>query len=142
MRPSLRAATVFLVVCLWAAAASAQKVGGTDQPILFTADEVSQDRDLGTILARGNVEITQGDRILMADTVSYNQRTETVSASGNVRLLEPTGDVLFAEFAELTDEFKNGVIKQLRVLLVDDSRFAANEARRNDGNLTVMKRGV
>lgn len=142
MRTVLRAAAVFVVVCLWAAAASAQKVGGTGQPILFTADEVSQDRDLGTILARGNVEITQGDRILMADTVSYNQRTETVSASGNVRLLEPSGDVMFAEFAELTDELKNGVIKQLRVLLVDDSRFAANEARRNDGNLTVMKRGV
>jgi LPS-assembly protein len=142
MRPSRCAAVVWIVTCLFATAASAQTLGGSDEPVLFTADEVSQDRDLGTILARGNVEITQGNRILMADTVSYNQRTDTVSASGNVKLLEPTGEVIFAEFVELTDGLKNGLVKELRVLLTDDSRFAANEARRRDGNLTVMKRGV
>jgi LPS-assembly protein len=145
MRLVLNAAAAFtaaMAVMLMAWAASAQKIGGTDQPILFKADEVSQDRELGTILARGNVEITQGNRILMADSVSYNQRTETVSASGNIRLLEPSGDVIFAEFVELTDGMKNGVVKELRVLLTDDSRFAATEGRRRDGNLTVMKRGV
>jgi LPS-assembly protein len=145
MRAVLHAAAAFMAaaaITLAAWPAFAQKVSGTDQPILFKADEVSQDRELGTILARGNVEITQGKRILMADSVSYNQRTETVSASGNVKLLEPTGDVIFADFVELTDGMKNGVVKQLRVLLVDDSRFAANEGWRRDGNLTVMKRGV
>lgn len=135
-------AVAVLATVLAVAPASAQRIGGTDQPILFKADEVTQDRELGTILARGNVEITQGDRILMADSVSYNQRTETVSASGNVRLLEPSGDVIFAEFVELTDGMKNGVVKQLRVLLTDNSRFAAVEGSRRDGNLTVMERGV
>jgi LPS-assembly protein len=142
MRPGRCAAVVWIVTCLFTTAAAAQTLGGSDEPVLFTADEVSQDRDLGTILARGNVEITQGNRILMADTVSYNQRTDTVSASGNVKLLEPSGEVMFAEFVELTDGMKNGLVKELRVLLTDESRFAANEARRRDGNLTVMKRGV
>jgi LPS-assembly protein len=137
-----RAAMLFAVACLLAPPAMAQKVKGTDQPVLFSADEVSQDQELGTILAHGHVEITQGDRILMADNVSYNQKTDTVSASGNVKLLEPTGDVMFAEFVQLNDAMKNGVVKQLRLLLTDDSRLAAVEARRRDGNLTVMKRAV
>ncbi len=137
-----RAAMLFAVACLLAPPAMAQKVKGTNQPVLFSADEVTQDQELGTILARGHVEITQGDRILMADSVSYNQKTDTVSASGNVTLLEPSGDVVFAEYVQLNDAMKNGVVKQLRLLLTDDSRIAAVEARRSDGNLTVMKRAV
>lgn len=135
---------VALAFGLWltAHAAYAQALGGTDEPILFTADEVSQDQELGTIMARGNVEITQGDRILMADTVSYNEKADTVSASGNIRLLEPSGEVIFAEYVELTDGMKNGVVKELRILLTDDSRIAAIEGRRQDGNTTVMKRAV
>jgi LPS-assembly protein len=137
-----RAAMLFAVACLLAPPAMAQRVKGTDQPVLFSADEVSQDQELGTVLARGHVEITQGDRILMADSVSYNQKTDTVSASGHVTLLEPSGDVVFAEYVQLNDAMKNGIVKQLRLLLTDDSRLAAVEARRSDGNLTVMKRAV
>ena len=136
------AAVVAIFLSLAALPVAAQTISGTDEPILFTADEVSQDQELGTILARGNVEITQGDRILMADSVSYNQKTETVSASGNITLLEPDGEVIFAEYVELTDGLRNGLVKQLRVLLTDNSRFAAAEARRSDGNRTIMKRAV
>lgn len=138
----LCAAALALGLLLTAITAHAQTVGGTEEPILFTADEVSQDQKLGTIMARGNVEITQGDRILMADAVSYNEKADTVSASGNIRLLEPSGEVIFAEYVELTDGMKNGVVKQLRVLLTDDSRIAAVEGRREDGNTMVMKRAV
>ncbi|MCG8546094.1 MAG: LPS assembly protein LptD, partial [Alphaproteobacteria bacterium] len=120
----------------------ARELKGGDSPVLITADELSQDQELGTIIARGNVEISQGDRILMADSVSYNEKSDTVSASGNVTLLEPSGEVIFAEYVELTDELKNGIVKQLRILLTDDSRFAASEASRRDGNRTIMKRAI
>ncbi|MEL0114228.1 MAG: LPS assembly protein LptD, partial [Rickettsiales bacterium] len=84
----------------------------------------------------------QGGRTLFADTLSYNQKTETVSASGNIVLHEPSGEVIFAEFVELTDQLKNGVINRIRILLLDDSRFAANNAVRRDGNTTTMERAV
>ncbi len=119
-----------------------RELGTQDKPVLITADELSRDEELGTVVARGNVEITQGERVLMADSVSYNEKSDTVSASGNVRLLEPSGEVIFAEYVELRDEFKNGIVKEIRIILNDDSRFAAQEARREDGNLMVMKRGV
>lgn len=120
----------------------ARELGSQEEPVLITADELSRDEELGILVARGNVEITQGKRILRANSVSYNEKNDTVSASGNVRLIEPSGEIVFAEFVELRDEFKNGIVKQIRILLTDDSRFAALEARRTNGNLMIMKRGV
>ncbi len=62
-------------------------------PILFSADELTYDDALGIVSARGNVEISQGGRTLLADTVSYNRRNGVVTATGNVRLLELDGTV-------------------------------------------------
>ena len=47
-----------------------------DLPVLFKADQLRHERKLDIVVARGNVEITQGDRILRANTVSYNQKTD------------------------------------------------------------------
>ena len=135
-------AVLVTILAMSVSVGQTREIGSQDTPVLITADELSRDDELGVVIARGNVEITQGDRILMADSVSYNEKSDTVSASGNVRLMEPSGEVIFAEFVELRDQFKNGIVKQIRVLLNDDSRFAAQEARREDGNKLVMKHGV
>ena len=55
---------------------------GTPVPVVFSADEVTYDDPLGLVIARGNVEITQGGETVLADVVSYNQHTDTVTASG------------------------------------------------------------
>ena len=133
---------VLVGALVFASGAAAREKLSRDLPVLIVADELSYDEELGAAVARCNVEIVQGNRTLLADTVSYNQKTDTVSASGNVILHEPTGEVLFAEFVELTDKLKNGVVKQIRLLLNDDSRFAANNARRLDGNRTLMRKAI
>src|SRR5512143_1258096 len=56
-------------------------------PIVFQADEVQYDDQLGLTVAKGHVEISQGGEVLLADTVSYSQRTGTVTASGHISLL-------------------------------------------------------
>jgi LPS-assembly protein len=94
------------------------------------------------VTASGNVELSQGDRVLTADSVTYNQRANTVSAAGNVVLVEPTGEVLFAEYAELTESMREGFLTGLRMLLSDDSRFAAVNARRRGGIETELSRAV
>ncbi|MCZ6720461.1 MAG: LPS assembly protein LptD, partial [Proteobacteria bacterium] len=76
------------------------------------------------------------------DRMTYNQRTGLVTASGNVSLLEPSGDVIFADRMQITEDLRDGVIESIRVLLADRSRFAANSARLSDGNKTVMSRAV
>ncbi len=141
---SVRALTMVLAlffVPLSGSSAFGQQAN-SEQPVLMTADDLSFDEDLGTATARGNVEIIQGDRILNADAVTYNQRDDIVTASGNVVLLEPTGEVLFAEFAELTSDMREGFLRGFRMLLNDDSRLAAVSAQRRGGIETELTRAV
>ncbi|HEX3861939.1 MAG TPA: LPS assembly protein LptD [Stellaceae bacterium] len=123
-------------------AVGGQKKEDKNAPIVFQADEVQNDDQLGLTVAKGHVEISQGGEVLLADTVSYNQHTDTITASGHVSLLMPTGEVLFSEFMELRDSMNNAFAQNVRMLLADRSRLAANAARRLNGNRTELRRGV
>jgi LPS-assembly protein len=112
------------------------------QPVMMRADRLTYDESLGVATATGNVEISQGGRLLIADTVSYNENHDVVTASGNVTLMEPTGEVMFADYLELTDEMHEGVIRNIRLRLSADARLAANWARRSGGNRTEMSKAV
>jgi LPS-assembly protein len=146
---SLSIVGVLVGVLLGAAVPAAAQLGlggGTPQdqnaPIVFRADEVEYDQQLALTVARGHVEISQSGRVLLADTVSYNQRSDTVTASGNVSFMQPTGEIVFADFMELRDSMSEGFAKDVRMLLSDRSRLAANTGRRTNGNRTELRRGV
>jgi LPS-assembly protein len=143
---TLRACAVALAIAWVSGAAHAvaqTPPHGTDgQPVLFKADEVNHDQDLGLVTARGNVEISQGDRVVRADVVTFNRTTNVVTASGNVSLVEPSGDVIFADFLELSQNMREGTIQNLRMLMADQSRLAAVSGRRADGNITAARQAV
>ncbi len=113
-----------------------------DAGVFLTADEVTYDRERGTVTARGNVEVSRDNRTLLADEITYEQTTDILNASGNVSLLEPTGEVLFASRVELTGDLKDGIVEDIRVILDDLSRIAANGARLSAGGTTEMRRAV
>lgn len=135
------AAGIAIALSIDASSAAGQQIA-PDQPAVLKADELTYDQELDIVTASGNVEITQGDRVLRADTVSYNRRANLITANGNVTLLEPTGDVVFADYVELTDDFKAGTVQNFRAILADQSRLAAVSARRVDGRLTAARRAV
>ena len=114
----------------------------TNAPIVLRADEIEHNSDLGLTIARGHVEVSQNGDVLLADTVTYNQRTDTVTASGHVSLSQPTGEILFAEYLELRNAMSDGFAKNVRMLLADRSRLAANTARLTNDNRTELRRGV
>jgi len=118
------------------------QAGLSRDDVLFSADTMSHDQQLGVVRAAGNVEISTDSRILRADTVAYNQRLDTVIATGNVAILEPTGEVLFADYVELSDGLRAGFVRSVKLMLSDKSRFAASSAKRTDGNTTEMTRAV
>src|SRR5271155_2582649 len=111
-------------------------------PFLLRADEITYDQDMDIATATGNVEISQGDRVVMADTVSYNRRAQTVTASGNVTLMEPSGEVVFGDYVELDDDLRDGVVNNIRVLLTDNSRIAAVAGQRTEGSREDFVKGV
>ncbi|MBV9523504.1 MAG: LPS-assembly protein LptD, partial [Alphaproteobacteria bacterium] len=94
------------------------------------------------VVAKGHVQISEDARTVLADTVTYNRNTDTVTASGHVSLLEPTGEILFADFVELDSRFENGFLQDIRLLLTDRSRLAANTGRRRAAEHTELRRGV
>lgn len=112
------------------------------RPVLLSADEFRYDRELGIVTAKGKVEMAQAGRVLLADTVSFSERTNVVTASGNVSVLEPSGEVLFAEYVELTDDLRQGFIDKVRMLMTDNSRLAGAQGERLEGRYTRVERGV
>lgn len=123
----------------YALAAEELKAG---EEVLMQANELSYDQETKIVTAIGDVEVSYGERVMTADKMTYNQETGVVIASGNVVLLEPSGDVIFADQAELSEELREGVIQTLQVLLADNSRLAGTEAQRRNGNVTTVYKGV
>ncbi len=113
-----------------------------DAPVTFVADSVEYDRERGLVTARGKVEAWQGERLLRADEFTYDRNTGVATARGNVQLLEPDGQVLFADSVELKDRFRDGVLTGVRALLAANGRLAANGARRTGGTINELARAV
>ena len=111
-------------------------------PALITADELTYDEANGLVIASGNVEITQAGRVLLADRVTYDINGDVVTAEGNVTLIEPGGEMVSADFVHLTGDLKEGFVRDIRVLLADNTRIAAASGTRTGGNRTEFSKGV
>lgn len=114
----------------------------SDEPVTFTAQEVEYDQANDTVIARGRVEAWQGQRVLRADSFAYDRRTGVATATGNVTLIEPDGQILFADRAELTGGMRDAALDGLRALLADNARMVAAGARRTGGTITDLARVV
>lgn len=127
-------------------AANDTETPSTEGRAVITADELSHDKNLDTVTARGSVEVQYQGRILLADTVNYQVTADRASATGNVILTELDGTTTFADFAELTGDLKEGFAREVRLLLTDGSRAAAQQAvRKTDasGNaVTTMDNAI
>ena len=148
----IRALAPLVLACLLALSAFEASAQQTDpaprdgdlftDDLLMTADELIYDEATDSVIASGNVEVAQGERLLRAARIRYRQSDGVVTASGDVALREPDGDVLFADSVELTGDLRSGVIHRLSILMTDNARIVAGGARRIDGNRTVMRKAV
>ena len=112
-------------------------------PLLLEADRLIYNRDAETVTASGNVAIAYGPYRLVAEEVSYNQRTGRLTARGDVELVEPDGNRVYADVIDVTDDFADGFVNGLRVEAANNTRFAAESAVRGlEGTRTVFNNGV
>lgn len=109
-----------------------------EAPVVLIADEMGYDQEHGIVVARGHVEIEQGGAMLFAEQVTYFQKRGLVVAEGNVSALQPSGDVIFSERAELNEALKTGVIDAFRARLSDDSVLVAKRAHKVSDTLTTL----
>ncbi|GMG82302.1 LPS assembly protein LptD [Paralimibaculum aggregatum] len=113
-----------------------------DAPVALVADEIDYDTTTRELVASGNVEVYYGERTLTADRLIYNDATGRIRAEGNLVLRDPTGVTLFAEFADLDAELKDGILKGAQSVLDRYSRLSAVEARRVDDRYNILSRAV
>ncbi len=146
---------LLLMAVFWAGAAHAQFVGlrrapaagappaiNNNDPVTFTADSVQYDREHAVVTAAGNVEAWQNDNVLKADRITYDRNTNVIAATGHVVMVQPDGQVLFSDYAELTEGLRDGVLKGMRALLAENGRLVANGARRTGGSVNELSRAV
>lgn len=131
-----------VVGALVAAVVSQARAQDKNAPVTFTADDVQYDRDAGIVTATGHVEAWQNDRTLRADRIVFNRNSGVAAATGNVVLVDPTGQVVFSDYAELTQDMKDGVLAGMRAQLTQNGRLAANGARRTDARINELSRAI
>ncbi|WP_061932742.1 LPS-assembly protein LptD [Aureimonas sp. AU22] len=110
--------------------------------LFLEADTVTYDSDKQVVRAAGGVQIDYGSYKLVAQDIVYDQASRRLVASGDVELVEPTGNRIYADSIDLTDDFANGFVQALRIETPDNTRFAAGQAVRRDGAVTTFERGV
>ena len=113
-----------------------------DQPVSFTADSVEYQQDKSLVLAKGHVEAWQNGHVLRADEVTFNRQTGVATAKGHVTLIEPSGQVLFADAAELDQGMRDGILTAIRARLAENGKLAANGGRRSEGVLNSLAKVV
>jgi LPS-assembly protein len=114
----------------------------TDEPVTFSADSVEYDKDKSLVTATGHVEAWQNGHVMRADKITFDRNTGVAAAYGNVVLLEPDGEVMFADYAEMQNNMNDGILKDVRALLAQNGRMAANGAQRTGGQINEMTKVV
>ncbi|MGH7154460.1 MAG: LPS-assembly protein LptD, partial [Acetobacteraceae bacterium] len=114
----------------------------TKQPVTFSADTVEYQQNESLVIARGHVEAWQNGHVLRADDVTFNRKTGVATARGHVTLIEPDGQVLFADAAELSQGMRDAVLNGIRARLAENGRLAANGGRRTAGVLNSLSKVV
>ena len=82
----------------------------------LNANHVDYSPETSMISASGDVEIEAGEKIIHGDKVVYGQVDNSLIVSGNISILEPNGQVEFAndEYMSLNGNLKNRIVDLLK----------------------------
>jgi LPS-assembly protein len=112
------------------------------QEVLIRADKMTYDSNTDEVSAEGNVEVSFGDRTLLANKLIYKQNSHIVIAEGNATLREANGTTLSGNRIEITDDMRDGIIESMNVVIAGRGRLAAAKATRTEGNTLTLEKAV
>ena len=118
------------------------QVAQSDDGIHVKSDSLNYDETGRLAVATGNVIITQRGYRLTANKVTYDKNTKQITATGNVRLVEPDGNVVHASYMEITDDFAEGLARNLRFYFTNKARMIASHSTRTGGNITTLNNAM
>ncbi|MEM8798962.1 MAG: LPS assembly protein LptD [Pseudomonadota bacterium] len=107
--------------------------------ITFEAEELTYNARDRVATASGDVIVRHDGYTLNADLVTYSEKTGQVTAEGNVEIIDPGGNILRAEDAELSDTLRDGIVTNIQLILTDGSQAAALEGERAGPRVTLRR---
>ena len=113
-----------------------------DEPVSIESEALGYDKDNKIVVAIGHVIVVQGEYVLNADKVTYFQTADKIEAQGNVSVLQPTGDVYFADRIELRDGIKRGIAQAFKARMADNALIAAKSANKINESKMVLNKAV
>ena len=113
-----------------------------DSKLLLAANELVYNNDNETVTARGAVQINYGGYKLVAREVVYDQKTGRLKARGNIELVEPTGNRVYGDEMDMSDDFANGFINALRIETTDLTKLAATSGERVNDEEMILNHAV
>ena len=131
---------LLLFVSLLFASSSIALSQDQGDPVRMIADRIEIAPD-GDLIASGDIEIFHGAENLIAAEIRYDTETETLNVTGPILYTDENGDTIEAEFAELSRDLQNGLLKSARIMLENQLELQAAEMERIDG-ITAELRGV
>ena len=127
-------------------AASAAAPGFAQQQAVETASLVADSVVFASgtqeLRASGNVEILQNGVRLRAQSISYNGETDTLVVTGPIYIIDQTDTLIVADFAQLSGDLRDGVLKSARVVYARQLQVAAAEIRRTEGRYTQFYKTI
>ncbi len=134
---------IIITVLLLGSAAVAAVVDEEDiqksGPAEVEADEIIHQHKQAKTIAKGNVIVKHGGRVLRTDEASYDQNTKIITVEGNVHLEDIDRKQFFADRAEINDELTEGTIENLRGNLGGSEKFAADKGIRRSPTLNILE---
>lgn len=120
----------------------ADKPVSAGQNMSVEADSLEYNDTTDIVIARGQVRMFYDGYAITADLVTYDQNTGSVQLEGNVRVRQPDGTILLADHADLSDDFKMGFIRSLKVEIARGGFISANSAQIEDDVIRTYEKAT
>ena len=93
------------------------------------------------IIAKGNVKIIDGNKILTSNIVIINQVEKIINLPIEFQYKDETENYYYGTSGEITTDFENATINDLKMLLNDGSRIVGKKGFKI-GNQDLIDKGV
>ena len=107
-----------------------------DEEVTFSAAQLDYDDKADIVTATGDVRMLRSGSRLRADKVVWNRTSGEMHAIGHVAVVNPGGDISYAEDLTLTDDMKTGAADDLLLVLNNGGRVAARHGQRDGDRFT------
>ena len=139
MRVFIGSLAVICLLCL-SSAARASEAPASESLASLVADTITVTPQ-SQLVATGNVYVAFGSRLMRAEKITYDRRTDDLTIDGPIRLEDGDDIIIVADHAVLDTDLQNGLLHSARIVLAQQLQLATLQIKRVSGRYTQMDNG-